>query len=77
MRTERSEAAVIVAGHMVGMCNTTLSNGSRVFWGAELTDEGILIINGRGTISRARKYLDESYRFDSLLHVNDGGGGEL
>ena len=77
MRTERSQAAVIVAGYMIGMCNTTLSNGSRASWGTVLTDEGILIISGRGTISRARKYLNESYRFDSLLYVNDGGGGEL
>jgi len=69
-RNEISEAAVIVAGRVVGRAKTDYRNGRKVYYGERLNSEGKLIYSGIGCISRAKKYLEES-REKPLLRVVD------
>jgi len=67
MNKEKSEAVVLVAGHVVGRVSTSLKNGATAHYGQQLTSDGYLVKLGVGKISRARKHLLTSHEKTDLF----------
>ena len=70
-----NEAVLIRNGSVIGRTHTTRSAGSVVSYGAD-TAGGMLVEEGRATISKAKRYLKDPELMNTLepLGVNVGGG---
>ena len=70
-----NEAVLIQNGRVIGRTHTTRAAGSVVSYGAD-TAGGVLVQEGRATISKAKRYLKNSELMSTLvaMGVNVGGG---
>lgn len=75
MNSNKTRAAVISNGILIGFTSTSMKNGASCCYGYDLTDNGNLIKSGTGKISRAKNWMSQDIAIDPELYVNNGGGG--